>query len=415
MADPASGGPRKNRYRPWIWTAVAIVIVAALLYRFSRKVMPVRMGSTYRGQLVNTLSTNGIVQPTENYAAYSPKPGIVKAVYVHQGQKVKVNQLLLSLDDSEARSDVAGALAALRGTQAQLLALQHGSRPEQIALSSDLAKTTAARNRAQATLATLEQLQKQGAASASEVDAARQNLAADNATLQTLHLRQTQNYAPIDLKHAEANVSNAQAAYASALSVLRQENVRAPFAGTVYDVEVRPSDFVPAGKRLLQMADLKKIEIRAYFDEPEVGKLAVGKQVKIVWDAKPGRVWHGRIVRTPTTIIPYGTRNVGEALVSVDDADETLLPNTNVTLTVTLFDIHNALIVPREALRVDDSGADYVLRVENGKLHRTDVKIGALNLTQVQILSGLSEGDVVALSAPDGSNLHDGMEVSRAK
>lgn len=415
MADPASGGPRKNRYRPWIWTAVAIVIVATLLYRFSRKVMPVRMGSAYRGQLVNTLSTNGIVQPMENYAAYSPQPGIVKAVYVHQGQKVKTSQLLLTLDDSQAKSEVESALAALRGAQAQLQSLQHGSRPEQITLASDLAKTTAARDQARATLTTLEQLQKQGAASTSEVGAARRTLAADNAALQTLHQRQTQNYAPIDLEHVQANVANAKAAYASALNVLKQENVRAPFAGTVYDVEVRPSDFVPAGKKLLQMADLKKIEIRAYFDEPEVGELAVGKQVKIVWDAKPDRVWHGRIVRTPTTIIPYGTRNVGEALVSVDDADETLLPNTNVTLTVTLFDIRNALIVPREALRIGDSGADYVLRVENGKLHRADVKIGALNLTQVQILSGLSVGDIVALSAPDGSNLHDGMAVSRAK
>jgi HlyD family secretion protein len=101
-------------------------------------------------------------------------------------------------------------------------------------------------------------------------------------------------------------------------------------------------------------------------------------------------------------------------LVSVDDSDETLLPNTNVTITVTLLDVHNALIIPREALHADDSG-DYVFRVVDGRLRRTAVKIGNLNLTEVQILSGISENAVIALSAPDGSNLHSGLAVRRAE
>ncbi len=217
-----------------------------------------------------------------------------------------------------------------------------------------------------------------------------------------LQQQQTQNYAPIDLEHAEANVANAQAAYEAQLDVLRRENVRAPFAGTVYSVLVHASDFVQAGDKLLQMANLKQIQIRAYFDEPEIRNLTIGEPVKIVWEAETHRVWHGRVIRTPTTIIAYGTRNVGEALISVDDADETLLPNTNVTITVTLLDVPNALIVPREAFHADDTG-NYVFRVIDGRLRRTPVKVGNMNLTQVQILSGLSQGAVVALTAPDGS------------
>jgi HlyD family secretion protein len=414
MADPHSGKSRKNRLKTWIAIAVAVLIAALLLRYFTRSVLPVRMATVVRGELRNTLSTNGIVEPVQNFAAYSPKPGIVKEIYVHEGERVKKGQLLLAMDDSQAKSEVAAAVAALRGAQAELQALQHGSRPDQITLSGDIGKTTAARDQAQSNLSTLEALQKQGAASASEVEAARRNLAADNAALQTLNQRRTHNYAPIDLEHAQANVANAQAAHSSASSVLQQEIVRAPFDGTVYDVEVRPSDFVPDGKKLVQMANLKRIQIRAYFDEPEIGKLVNGESVSIVWQAKPGRVWHGHIERTPTTITTYTTRNVGEALVSVDDSDETLLPNTNVTLTVTLLDIHDTLKVPREALHANDGG-DYVLRVEGGHLHRTSVKIGALNLTEVQVLSGVSQGEVVALSAPDGTNLHSGMAVSRAE
>ena len=392
-----------------------VLLVAALLLRhFTRSVVLVRMASAERGQLVSTLSTNGKVEPVHNFAAYSPRAGTVKAVYVHEGEKVKTGQLLLALDDSQARSDVAAALAAERGAQAQLQALQHGTRPQQITLTGDIGRTKAARDQAAANLATLEQLEKQGAASPSEVEAARRSLAAQNAGLGVLNQQRTRNFAPIDLEHAEANVANTKAAYASALDVLQKENVRAPFPGTVYSVLVRASDFVQAGDKLLQMANLKQVQIRAYFDEPEIGKLALGKPVKIVWPAKPQRVWHGRIVRTPTTIVTYGTRNVGEALVSVDDADETLLPNTNVTITVTLLDVPNALIVPREALRADGNG-NFVYQVVGGRLRRVGVKIGNLNLTQVQILSGLDDNAVVALTAPDGTNLHARLAVSRTR
>ncbi len=414
MADPSPREPRTKSRRVWIILAL-VILVGALLLRYStRSVVEVRMATVVRGPLVSTLSTNGKVEPAQNFAAYSPKQGTVKAVYVHEGEKVAAGQLLLSLDDSQARSDASGALAAVRGFQAQLEALRHGgTRPQQIILSGDIGKAKAARDQAATTLATLEQLQKQGAASSNEVEAARRTLSADNASLRVLGQQQTQNFAPIDLEHAEANLANAQAAYDAQLDVLRRENVRAPFAGTVYSVLVHASDFVQAGDKLLQMADLKQIQVRAYFDEPEIGKLAVGKPVKIVWEAQPTRVWHGHVVRIPTTIVSYGTRNVGEALISVDDSDEMLLPNTNVTITVTLLDVHDALLIPREALHADDKG-DYVLQVVNGRLRRVAVKIGNLNLTEVQIISGVPENAVVALSAPDGSNLRGGLAVRRA-
>ncbi len=414
MTESTPREPRKKGRTTWIVLALVLLAAALLLRHFTRSVLPVRMATVQRGQLISTLSTNGKVEPVHNFAAYSPRAGTVKAVYVHEGEKVTTGQLLLALDDSEARSDVAAALAAERGAQAQLQALRHGTRPQQITLTGNLGRTKVARDQAAANLATLEQLQKQGAASPSEVEAARRSVAAQNASLNVLDQQRTQNFAPIDLEHAEANVANAKAAYNSMLDVLQKENVRAPFPGTVYSVLSRSSDFVQAGDRLLQMADLKQVQIRAYFDEPEIGKLALGKPVKIVWEAKPQRVWHGRIIRTPTTIVTYGTRNVGQALISVDDSDEILLPNTNVTITVTLLDVPDALIIPREALHADDSG-DFVFQVVGGRLRSVPVKIGNLNLTQVQILSGLDENAVVALTAPDGSNLRAGLSVSRAR
>ena len=92
----------------------------------------------------------------------------------------------------------------------------------------------------------------------------------------------------------------------------RRTSVHAPSAGTVYSLNVNATEFAEQGKLLLQMADLHQERVRAYFDEPEIGKLAVGQPILIKWDAKPGMVWHGHIERIPITVITYGTRNVGE-------------------------------------------------------------------------------------------------------
>ncbi len=163
-----------------------------------------------------------------------------------------------------------------------------------------------------------------------------------------------------------------------------------------------------------RLADLHHERVRAYFDEPDIGRLAVGQKIQIKWDAKPGKVWHGHIVRTPVTVITYGTRNVGEVLVKIDDADGDLLPDTNVTVTVTTSSEPNALSVPREALH-SENGKPYVYKVVNDQLVRTSVTTGTINLTQVAILSGLKEGDWVATGTINGQPLQEGVPIKVAR
>jgi HlyD family secretion protein len=160
----------------------------------------------------------------------------------------------------------------------------------------------------------------------------------------------------------------------------------------------------------LALADLTKMRVRAYFDEPEIGKIREGMPIVIRWDAIPDKEWHGHVERVPSTIIAFGTRNVGQVLISIDDADGKLLPNTNVTVTVTTADVADALNVPRDALHTEQ-GKSYVYRVVNEKLHRTPVTVNALNLTQVEIVSGLHEGDTVALGTTNGQPISDGAPV----
>jgi HlyD family secretion protein len=408
---------RRRRNPVWVWaaTAVALVVVFYIARVVTRTKIPIRAATVQRSELKSTIATNGKVEPQVNFEAHAPYSGLVKQLYVHEGQHAKEGMLLLSMDDTEARTRLATALAALRAAQATYSAtLNGGTQEERLSLSADLQKTQMDRDQAQRDLDALKKLQLTGSASANEVAAAEQRLAAVNASLQSIQQRKTERYDKDDLARAKSAFDDAQAGYAAAQAVLNLANVRAPFSGTVYSLPVSRSEYVEAGALLLQLADLTKMQVRGYFDEPEIGTLHVGQPITIEWDARPGQVWHGHVARVPSTIITYGTRNVGEVLITIDDADENLLPNTNVRVTVTTANEQNALNIPREALHTE-RGQSYVYRVVGETIRRTPVTVGNLNLTQVEILTGLKEGDKVALGSTNGQPLSGGTPVVEMK
>jgi HlyD family secretion protein len=403
----------KQKSRVWLWigAAVLLVIVFIVAKRMTRDSMPIHAAPAVRAQLKKTVPTNGLVEPVANIEYHSPLATTVRAVNVQQGDHVKTGQVLMQLDDVNARARVAAAESGLRTAEATYDAThQGGTLEERQSLSSSVSRDNLDLTQRQHELDALQKLQATGAASASEVEASRQRLALAQNTLQTDQGRQQTRYSPGELQRASAAVADAQANLTAARAVLDQTSFRAPADGTVYSVLFGKSDFVEEGKLLLQMADLKKVRVRAYFDEPEIGNLAVGQPITIVWDARLGKEWHGHIVLVPTTIITFGTRNVGEALVAIDDADDGLLPDTHVTVTVTTSSEPNMLTVPREALHMEN-GKPYVYRVVNGSLVRTAVITGSINLTQVAVTSGLSDGDVVATSSLNGLPLEEGIQV----
>jgi len=100
------------------------------------------------------------------------------------------------------------------------------------------------------------------------------------------------------------SVADAEASLAAARKVVAQTVIRANVTGTVYSVDVTRTEFAEQGKLLLQLADLSRERVRAYFDEPDIGRLESGQKIIIKWDAKPGQEWHGHIVLTPSRSLP---------------------------------------------------------------------------------------------------------------
>jgi HlyD family secretion protein len=407
----------KQTSRLWLWVGAAVLLVGVFFVtrNLTRGSLPVRAAAVTRSQLSSTVSTNGLVEPERNYPFTAPLATSVRAIHVQQGDQVKAGQLIMQLDDVNARARVASAESALQSAKATYEATQQGgSLQEQQSLTSNLSRSHLDLAEAQRELTALQKLQTTGAASASEVAAAQQRVAIDQDSLAALQTRQQTRYSPTEMARSRSAVDDAQANLTAVRAVLDQTSLRAPVDGTVYSIQVGRSDFVEQGKLLYEMADLKHIRVRAYFDEPEIGDLAVGQPITIVWDARRGKEWHGHIILLPSTIITFNTRNVGEVLVAIDDADGGLLPDTHVTVTVTTSSEPNILTVPREAEH-RENGKPYVFRIVGGDLVRTPVETGRISLTQVAITSGLKEGDIVATGTLNGLPLEDGIPVKVVK
>ncbi len=369
-----------------------------------------RAATVQRGPIRSLVSTNGKIEPIQNFEAHAPISTTVKRLLVKEGDRVRKGQLLLQLDDADIRTQAARAQAQVKAAQADQSALTKGGTQEEVlTLNAQLVKARSARDVAQRNRDALRRLQQDGAASPGEVRQAEDVLQRAQADVTLLEQKQKDRYSKPEAARIQAQAAEAQAAYDATEDALRKSSVRAPFDGMVYSLPVKQGAFVQAGELLLQEADLSKVLVRAFVDEPDVGRLQVGQKVEITWDAILGRTWIGTVNTVPSTVKLHGSRNVGETTCVVDNKDLRLLPNVNVGVTIVVAEHSNVLTLQRDALRIDES-KPYVFRIVDKHLKRQNIEFSLQNLTRVEITSGLSEGDEVALPAED-KPLFDGAAV----
>jgi HlyD family secretion protein len=404
-----------NSERKGLLTLIAALLVAVVIFsgwmKFHGGGVPVRAEEVTRQDIANIISTNGKIEPVNNFEAHAPAPTVVKRVLVNEGDQVKSGQLLLQLDDADARAQAAKAIAKLRAAEADLQAVETGGTHEELLTTrSGLAKAQADRDEARRNLQALQRLQQNGGASPAEVQAAQDRLNKAEADAQLLEAKLNGRFSSPEVTKVQAAAAEARAAYAASQEVLKNSNVRAPFSGSVYQVPVRPGVYVTTGQLLVQVADLSKMQVRAFVDEPEIGRLAQGQKVEIRWDAVPGRSWEGTLTRVPTVVTMVGTRTVGEITCNIPNADHKLLPNVNVNVSIVAARRDNALTISRESVHTAD-GKHFVYKIVQDKLQSQPVETGITSLTRVEIVHGLDQGARVALGAVNAQPLHNGMEV----
>ena len=407
----------KRRF--WIGLIFVSLLVFVLIKLSGRQpVAQIAAVEPKRANLSASISSNGKVEPITPYAIRARLQTFVEKVYATEGQQVKKGQLLLTMNVTDARAQLASARVQLLSAQDAVRAANTGGRPDDAArVASDLAKAQAERDRLKTDHDTLARLLAGQAATKEELAA--NQLALEKAEAELSRARAAKEEfdrrVKLNVQEAALKADQAQHEVASLEEKVASGEVRAPVNGTLYSLPAKAGLFVSVGELLAEMADLHKVRVRAFIDEPELGALEPNQSVLISWDALPNRTWRGNTEVIPKQVVPHGTRSVGELLCSVDNDKLELLPNINVNVRINSRERIGVLSIPRGAVQIDGSHryvyviTDDALGVNRSKLEKREIRVGIASATDYEILSGLIEGDKVAL--PGDVELKDGMAV----
>jgi len=407
---------KKLRNRILIFLAVA-ALLAVILVRLSGRQPPAKISAMIptRETITSSISSNGKVEPIAPSSIRAQLDTFVEKVNVSEGQNVKKGQLLLELNVKDAAAQLAAAKSKLLKAEEDLRTAKAGGKTDESArVTGDLAKARAERDRLQRNRESLQRLLAAGAATKDEFAA--NELAFTKAQAEADRLAAVKvefdRQVALDSSRGVLGVEQARSDVAALEDKVRQGRITAPVDGTLYALPVKAGDFVKVGDLLAELADLHEVRVRAFIDEPEMGALETGLPVKITWDALASRVWQGTTEIVPKQVVGRGSRSVGELLCSVGNEKLELLPNTNVNVRINSKERVNVLAVPRGAVDLV-SGQRSVFVVKDGvggtTLERRTIQVGIADATNYEVLSGLQEGEIVAL--PGDVDLKDGMRV----
>ncbi len=375
--DAATAAPARRRWwRLWVTLAALVVLGFWVGMRVGAgrapEVQVVTATATDTPVRGTVLSGSGYVVTGEKYISIGVRvPGRIERYYVEEGQSVHAGDPLVALDDRDYRAAVEQAEAALLTAEANL-ALH------------------------EADLRRMEALHAQRVVSRADLDIAVNRAAVDRATIEQLRAQIAQAKVQLDY------------------TVLRapRDGVVLAKMKEVGEIAV-PGGFEGAGD-LIRMANLEDLRAEIDINESDLHRIRMGQDAEVVPDAYPDRAYAARVVK----LYPQVNRQKGTLKIEVQipHPDEKLLPDMSVRINF-LAEARPqtaggaVVMIPRAALREDEHGR-YVWVVADGRVRRQAVTIGTELGDQVQILDGLTGGEVLATG--DASRLHDGVPVRTA-
>ncbi len=417
---------RRLRNRILIFLVLAAVVAFALVRLSGRQpVAKISAVSPIRDNVISSISSNGKVEPIAPFVVRAQLDTFIERISVVEGQAVKKGQLLLELNVKDAAAQLADARSKLLRAEDDLRAAKAGGRSDEAAKTEgQLAASIALRDRLQRNHGSLERLIAQQAATKDELAANDLDLAKADAQVKQLTAAKQEfvHGVKLDANRTSLQVEQLRSEVAALEEKVRDGRIVAPADGTLYSLgrtteglSLKAGDYVKVGDLLAEMADLHKVRVRAFIDEPELGGLEPGEPVRITWDALPNRTWMGKTEVIPKQVVARGPRSVGELLCEVSNDNLELLPNINVNVRINSHERINVLTVPRGTVE-GDGGQRFVfvvlrnaLGVGKATLQKREIRVGIADATNYEVLSGLHEGEMVAL--PGDVDLKDGMPV----
>ncbi|HJV44335.1 MAG TPA: efflux RND transporter periplasmic adaptor subunit [Bacillota bacterium] len=427
----------KRKKKIILLSLVGLILCGAGVYVYPKLIAKqatapsLQWATVQRGDVTETVAASGTVQASKQASlTFSGSSNKLTSVNVKVGDHVKAGQVLATVDVSTAQIDVNNALASLASAQANLAQAKEGSTEEEIAIQqANVNKAKITWDAAKNAYETQKQLFAAGAGTKSDLDAAKNNLDQAEVSYQSAVAQLNQVKAPpksTTILSAEAALKQAQAGLEQKQIALDQLTLTAPMDGVIVQVngnvgELPKNDSTSSsstGFIVMDNSDSGSIEVLAQISQTDIGKMKEGMKATFTSSAFSDKKFAGKV----SVIYPEATTDSGvttyKVLLTVDNQEGLMKPGMTVNVTVEVGTHNNVLYIPASAMK-DQNGKDVVYLkgaessggapTSNGgqqgvlPYHSVPITIGYYSSDMVEVISGLNEGDQVALTSSANS------------
>lgn len=343
-----------------------------------------------KGMLVVAISGSGTVSSANNTNITTQATGVVKKLYVKDGDRVKSGDKIMEIElDLDGKQTASQALASYQNAKNNLDSAQASMYSLQSAMFSnwDTFMTVAQNGTYQNEDGTPNNINR----SLPEFHIANDNWLASEAKykLQTNVIAQ-----------AQTSLNSAWSSYQKSSST-----VYAPISGTVSGLALQEGSVINsnASSQNSNVSNTKIANVKTdatpivsiSLTEIDVPKVTIGDRATITLDAYPDKTFTGKVVSIDTVGSITSGVSTYPTVIKLDTDTTTILPNMAVSATIIVERKKDVLRVPNSSIQQNTDGGSYVQVMKNKKISNVIVETGLSSDTQTEIVSGLSEGDVV--------------------
>jgi len=331
--------------------------------------------------------------------------GRVVRLHANLRDRVEQGQTIAELEQEELQAAVEERQAELELAEAKLTALERVFPREIEKAKAETTRWEATVELADKELTRQDELLEQEFISQQERDRAEEKLLVAQAQLETAHkaLEVVNANSEEEQKKAAAEVSRAKAALVSAETRLAYATITAPISGVIGSVSTQEGETVAAGLNaptFVTIVDLSRLQVDAYVDEVDIGKVEVGQDAVFVVDAFSAKEFQGKVMAIyPKAIIQDNVVKYVAAIEINSEYEGFLRPEMTTNVEI-LLEPRTVLAVPSKAVKRESGRNVVYVPGENGPETR-EVRIGWKSGPWAEVVSGLSEGQEVLLDAPN--------------
>ena len=393
VPDRSTVATPQSTARRWSLIVVLAVVTLAGLYGLAQWLLGPRVPVyvVAKGDVLETIVASGRVETPLRVDIGSQVTGTVATIPVAEGQSVKAGQLLIALEDSEAKAAVAAARAAVVQAQARLKQIRDVALP---AAEQALRRAQANLVNARRQYERVKELRSTGVVSQSQLDDAEMNLEVAESDARTAQLQVQTNQADgSDYLVATTTLEQARANLAAALAKVKYTRIVAPVDGTLIARNVERGDVVQPGKALMVLSPAGEVQLVVQIDEKNLANLRVGQTALASADAYPDQQFPARVAYMNPAI--DADRGSVEVKLDVPDPPAYLRQDMTVSVDIEVARRAGTLVLAADAVHNSSTTGPWVMKISDGRATRQPVTLGARGTGKVEILEGLRAGDQV--------------------